>query len=110
MLPPAGLVDPARPDLVCKLNKALYGLKQAPRLWHAKIDTFLVTDLGFVSSGSDPCLYCHHTRTSSLLVALYVDNLLISGDTLAYIDHLKSQLARRFAMKDLVLDSTCLGL
>ncbi len=35
---PAGLKDPSRSDLVCKLRKALYGLKQALRLWHAKIE------------------------------------------------------------------------
>jgi hypothetical protein len=29
---PVGFVDPAHPDLVCKLNKSLYGLKQAPGL------------------------------------------------------------------------------
>jgi len=28
---PAGFVDPARPELVCRLNKSHYGLKQAPR-------------------------------------------------------------------------------
>jgi hypothetical protein len=28
---PTGFTNPAKPDLVCRLNKSLYGLKQAPR-------------------------------------------------------------------------------
>jgi histone deacetylase 1/2 len=28
---PTGFVDPAQPEMVCRLNKSLYGLKQAPR-------------------------------------------------------------------------------
>jgi hypothetical protein len=32
---PSGIVDPARPDHVCRLNKSLYGLKQAPRAWYS---------------------------------------------------------------------------
>jgi hypothetical protein len=28
---PTGFANPAKPDLVCRLNKSLYGLKQAPR-------------------------------------------------------------------------------
>jgi hypothetical protein len=29
---PTGFVDPAHPDLVCRMKKSLYGLKQAPRV------------------------------------------------------------------------------
>jgi hypothetical protein len=38
---PVGFVDPAHPDMVCKLNKSLYGLKQAPRAWYSRFATFL---------------------------------------------------------------------
>ncbi|WVZ62711.1 hypothetical protein U9M48_012422 [Paspalum notatum var. saurae] len=48
---PAGFVDPARPEMVCRLNKSLYGLKQAPRAWYSRFATFLVT-LGFTEAKS----------------------------------------------------------
>jgi hypothetical protein len=30
----ADFIDPAHPQLLCRLNKSLYGLKQAPRVWY----------------------------------------------------------------------------
>jgi hypothetical protein len=40
---PADFVDPAHPNLVCKLNRSLYGLKQAPRAWYSRFATFLLS-------------------------------------------------------------------
>ncbi|WVZ54477.1 hypothetical protein U9M48_005264 [Paspalum notatum var. saurae] len=38
---PAGFVDPAHPEMVCRLNKSLYGLKQAPWAWYHRFAMFL---------------------------------------------------------------------
>eukprot|EP00171_Calliarthron_tuberculosum_P002755 IDg2755t1 len=54
---PAGFKDPARPNIVCKLQKALYGLKQAPRQWYAKINDFLLNNLKLTCCPQEPCLY-----------------------------------------------------
>ena len=54
---PAGLKDPQRPNLVCKLKKAIYGLKQAPRQCYGKINSFVVSELYFTNCASEPCLY-----------------------------------------------------
>lgn len=43
-------------DLVCNVSRVLYAMKQAPRQWNAKIDEFLVGQLGFEDCISDPCL------------------------------------------------------
>jgi len=55
---PAGFVDPARPELVCRLNKSHYGLKQAPRVWYSRFATFLVS-LGFPEAKSDTSLFVY---------------------------------------------------
>ena len=57
MKQPKGFVDEKEPHKVCKLNKTLYGTKQASHEWHKTIHTFIVTELGFTSCVSDPCLY-----------------------------------------------------
>ena len=98
---PEGLRSPAYEGKVCKLNKALYGLKQSPRQWYAKIDDYLVNDLHFKSSIHDPCLYVKKTPTEISIIALYVDDLLIIGNSKVKIDQLKGEFKKRFEMKDI---------
>ena len=69
---PEGCVDSSHPDYVCKLNKSLYDLKQSPRQWYAKTDSFLIDDLGFISSPNDPCLYIKQTDTDYMLMLITI--------------------------------------
>ena len=107
---PAGFRDPNRPNLVCKLLKALYGLKQAPRQWYAKINTFLCDELKFTSCPYEPCLYYKHDERSMMLIALYVDDLLIAGNDLVALQRVKADFARQFKMKDLGEAAEFLGM
>ena len=107
---PEGFRNSGNLNKVCKLLKALYGLKQAPRQWYAKIHKFLVDVLGFSSSLHDPCLYVRHRSESILIVALYVDDLLIAGSDKSEIAKLKGELSKRFEMKDLGPANVMLGI
>lgn len=64
---------------VCRLKRSLYGLKQSPRCWNKCFGQFL-TDLGFVASEADPCLYIRERKGKKLLIALYVDDGLIAAN------------------------------
>jgi len=108
---PAGFKDPKRPNLVCKLLKALYGLKQAPRMWNAKIDSFLVENLGFFSSPNEPCVYIKRVRGNVvMIILLYVDDILIGGKCRSSMDKVKAEFKARFKMKDLGDASEFLGI
>eukprot|EP00249_Psilotum_nudum_P025147 c29390_g1_i1 orf=407-4477(+) len=82
------------------LKKALYGLKQAPRAWYQRMDTFLM-QFGLARSYSDSNLYIHASGEHSLILLLYVDDLVISGSDYVRIDQLKSLLCAEFEMTDL---------
>ncbi|GJT06742.1 retrovirus-related pol polyprotein from transposon TNT 1-94 [Tanacetum coccineum] len=88
-------------DNVCKLRNALYGLKQAPWAWYEKFAT-VVTSLGFVSSHHDSALFVKHSSVR-ILLSLYVNDMIITGDDSVGIESLKLELAHHFAMKDLGL-------
>jgi hypothetical protein len=86
---------------VCKLAKSLYGLKQAPRQWHAKIDGFLVGALGFSRNVSDKCFYVRIQGGIIVIIALYIDDLLIACNNFGILNEIKEGLSREFEMKDM---------
>ena len=98
MAPPPGVLH--KTGEVCKLRKALYGLKQAPRAWFEKFSDVILS-LGFSNSEHDSALFVKHTSAGRILLSLYVDDMIITGDDLQGIHTLKSELAAQFEMKDL---------
>ena len=97
------------PYLVCKLKKSLYGLKQAPREWYSKMDAFLLSQK-FQRCRSDPNVYLQQSDGHLIIIVLYVDDLLITGSTLASISAIKTALHNAFEMRDLGLLKQFLGL
>jgi hypothetical protein len=76
---------------VYKLRKALYGLKQAPRAWYSHIDNYF-NESGFKRSKSKPTLYVKHQGNIDLLiVALYVDDLILTGSNVKMIEKFKKE-------------------
>ena len=76
---PPGFVMPGSEDKVCRLHKALYGLKQAPRAWYDRIDTYFLS-IGLQRSSSDANLYVVCEDGLYLVIVLYVDDLVFTGD------------------------------
>jgi Reverse transcriptase (RNA-dependent DNA polymerase)/gag-polypeptide of LTR copia-type len=90
---------------VCLLQRALYGLKQAPRIWYNTLATFL-KQLGLEPLDSDMSVF----HGNGLIVAVYVDDLLIAGPDMTEIDKLKKGLSDKFRMEDLGPCSYYLGM
>jgi transposase InsO family protein len=109
MRQPEGFVDPSKQHLVCLLKKSLYGLKQASRAWYHKIDTALST-LGFTALASDHCIYVERSEQLVTFIVLYVDDLLLIGNSLARLANMKRKLSNSFEMTDLGEAQFILGL
>src|SRR2546430_1168860 len=82
---------------VCQLNKVLYGLKQSPRVWYQTLYEFL-SKHSFHKMNAD---YSVFLGQGSIIVTVYVDNLLLFGPEIAPIEALKHELSKAFDMKDL---------
>ncbi|GJZ80023.1 retrovirus-related pol polyprotein from transposon TNT 1-94 [Tanacetum coccineum] len=74
---PEGFVDPNHPTYVYHLKKALYGLKQAPWAWYDTLSRFLL-DNKFSKGAVDPTLFTQKTSKHSLLVQIYVDDIIFA--------------------------------
>jgi hypothetical protein len=97
---PQGFEVPGKEDLVCRLKKALYGLKQAPHAWYTHIDEWF-QEKGVKKSSVDANLYFLCDGDSIVIVVLYVDDLILTGNDDGLILWLKNELCKEFEMKDL---------
>ena len=88
------------PSLVCKLNKSIYGLKQSAARWHSTLISFMSSQ-GLVQSVMDPCIFVRKTKFTTLLVLIWVDDLIVSGSDLNVVNSFKVKFGSTFKIKDL---------
>ena len=100
MSQPLGYHHPLYPSHVCKLQKAIYGLKQAPRAWFSRLSTKLL-ELGFHGSRSNSSLFIYKTKSLTIYILIYVDDIIITSSHPVAIDDLLHSLTHDFAVKDL---------
>lgn len=106
---PEGFVVTGSENKVYKLNKALYGLKQASWAWNEKLNKVL-GDLKFIKCSKEASLYQKKQREHLLMVAVYVDDLLITGSSIDMILEFKKSMLTIFEMSDLGLFTYYLGI
>ncbi|KAL8110481.1 hypothetical protein AgCh_026264 [Apium graveolens] len=98
---PEGFRVPGKEDFVCRMRKSLYGLKQAPRQWYKKFDSFMKTH-GYRKTSSDHCVFVKRfSEDDSIILLLYVNDMLILGHDASKLEKLKKDLSNTFSMKDL---------
>ena len=107
MKQPPGFTAKSQPNDICKLNKSLYGLKQSGRLWYERLKQELER-LDFSMCKYENCLFYH--QDFDIIIAVYVDDILLIGKHLNNIDCVKDKLSRVFSMKDMGQASFRLGI
>ena len=104
MQPPPGYLFQggfnAKDKPVLKLHKSLYGLKQASRQWNVKFSNVLTTN-GFVQSLADYSLFTKRTDNSFVALLVYVDDIIITGNSSQEVTNVKNMLHSHFKIRDL---------
>ncbi|PRQ33949.1 putative RNA-directed DNA polymerase [Rosa chinensis] len=98
---PKGFEKKEELNKVYKLRKALYGLKQAPRAWFSRIEAYFLRE-GFEKCPSEQTLFVKtNNRGKLLIVSLYVDDLIYTGNDDAMMREFKDSMMKEFDMSDL---------
>jgi len=92
--------SPTSPHLVCKLKKSLYGLRQAPRQWCFKL-AHALQDYGFKQSPLDHSLFLYNRGRVFLALLVYVDDMMLTGNSSSHCEAFKVYLNDCFKLKDL---------
>jgi transposase InsO family protein len=82
------------------LKKSLYGLKQAGRKWYDTLCRAL-TDLGFRVNDADPGVFSARNNEHTTILAVHVDDCLITGSSPSIISDYKRKLHSRYSLTDL---------
>ncbi|GKC27477.1 ribonuclease H-like domain-containing protein, partial [Tanacetum coccineum] len=97
---PPGFVDPNKPNYVCHLQRSLYGLKQAPRAWFQRFASY-ATRVCFQHSKIDSSLFVFHQGSDIAYLLLYVDDIILTASSAAFLQQIITSLHNEFAMTDL---------
>ncbi|GJS06724.1 ribonuclease H-like domain-containing protein [Tanacetum coccineum] len=106
-LPPG--FDNSSQNQVCKLNRSLHSLKQAQRQWNAKLTTALV-EHDFEQSKHDYYLYIKQSESVFIALLVYVDDIVVTGNSKKETDDFKTFLKIKFMIKDLGVLKYFLGI
>ena len=76
---PTGFEVKGQEHKVCKLNRSIYGLKQASRQWNKRFHDAMVQDQYRVLN-EDHCVYIKTSKDGFVILSLYVDDILLTGN------------------------------
>jgi hypothetical protein len=79
MQQPPGFVVAGKEHKVLRLHKALYDVRQVPWAWNIRLDESL-TMLGFTKFASEHALYTKRAACGTIIVSVYVDDLVITDE------------------------------
>lgn len=106
---PPGFYPKGGKGKVCRLKKAIVGLKQSPRAWFDKFST-AISQVGFVRSTFDHSVFIKRDGGHTTMIVVYVDDIVLTGDSGDEIQKVKTFLRSVFDIKDLGLLKCFLGI
>nr|GEU71978.1 hypothetical protein [Tanacetum cinerariifolium] len=96
MVQPEGFVDLKHPNKVRNLQCCIYG----SRSWNKRFNEE-IKKISFTQIPDEPCVYLKASGSNVVFLVLYVDDILLMGNSVTMMQEVKSWLCKCFSMKDL---------
>ncbi|KAL0394937.1 UNVERIFIED_CONTAM: Retrovirus-related Pol polyprotein from transposon TNT 1-94 [Sesamum latifolium] len=97
---PEGFQEMGQICKVCHLKRSIYGLKQSSRQWYYRFHR-AITSIGFTMVEEDHCVYVKRSEKNFMILSLYVDDILLTGNNMEMIVATQKWLSSSFEMKDM---------
>src|SRR6266496_6848347 len=104
-----GFVDPKSANKVCKIQRSIYGMVQASRSCNIRFDE-VIKAYGCIQTYGEACIYKKVSESSVAFLILYVDDILLIGNDIEFLDSIKGYLNKNFSIKDLGEAAYILGI
>jgi len=95
MMQPKGFFKPKGANKVCKLQRSIYGLVQTSPSWNIRFDK-VIKAYGFIQTYGEACMYKKASGSSVAFLILYVDDILLIGNDIEFLDSIKGYLNKNF--------------
>ncbi|GJZ68965.1 retrotransposon protein, putative, ty1-copia subclass [Tanacetum coccineum] len=82
---------------------------QSSRSWNKRFDEE-IKKIGFTQNPDEPCVYLKASESNVIFLVLYVDDILLIGNSVTMLQEVKSWLCKCFSMKDLGEAAYILGI
>ena len=93
-----GFVDPKGANKLCKLQRSIYGLVQASRSWNIRFDE-LSKAYSFIQAYGEACNYKKVSGSTIAFLIVYVDDMLLIGNDVEFLESIKGCLKGVFQRK-----------
>ncbi|KAL0440278.1 UNVERIFIED_CONTAM: Retrovirus-related Pol polyprotein from transposon TNT 1-94 [Sesamum latifolium] len=100
---PEGFTTVGEEQKVCRLQRSIY------RSWNTRFDE-VIRGYDFIKNDYDPCIYKKISGSSVVYLVLYVDDILLIGNSVKILDDIKAWLSTQFSMKYMGEASYILGI
>ena len=95
-----GFIEKDQERKVCRLWMSIYGLKQSSRQWYLRFHR-AISSYDFWMINEDHYVYMKQSEKIFIILSLYVDDILLAGSSLFFVNTIKSWLSLNFEMKDI---------
>ena len=95
MMQHEGFIDPKDANKVYQLQLSIYGLVQASRSWNKHFDS-VIKAFGFIQTFGEVCIYKKVSGSSVAFLILYMDDILLIGNDVEFLDSMKGYFNKSF--------------
>lgn len=94
---------------VCLVNKSIYGLPQSGRCWYEELCKVLSKE-NLTRLKSDPCIYTYKDKQTYIVIAVYVDDIMVISNTDSNINDFITRLSKSFTLREVTEINKFLGI